>query len=510
MHPVGDAPPVVHLLIGPQARATRCDPPLGAHPQHLGKHQASSAQRARAQMNQVVVGGTTLDRRVLGHGRHHDPVFQGQTTHPIGREHGWRGDLGRGGLALRCRPLGKPLFIARQPIGVSQAQVFVPDALAAGEHGIHELFGLELIAIALATDLKPFHGVPSRVLYAQGVDTANGLVLRQHLGQVFGGIANGLELTHQLDGVFEGQLGARANGKVGGVHRVAHQHDVCALLVFQPPLLAHHALKVQPRRTPQMTRIGHQRMALQVVGKELLAKRNRLRLIGLVQAVRQPHVLGALHDEGRGVFIEFVDVGLKPAVLGFLKVEGEGVVQAMRAQPDVAVGAHHDVGLEVRLVLVANAGVDAVAGNDEVGIGKIGVRHHLLFKHQLHAQLLAAGLQDVEEFFAPNAHKAVTPRSDAAALEQQLDVVPVVEGLLNFVGRGPIPQAHVVHGGVGEHHPPAKGVVGPVALHHPHPMRRVELFHQNREIQAGWPTADANNVHAPPLLKIEYFKLQTI
>ena len=51
-------------------------------------------------------------------------------------------------------------------------------------------------------------------------------------------------------------------------------------------------------------------------------------LVGLVQAVRLPDVLRALDDEGRGVVVELVDVGLEPAVLGLLEEEGEGVVRA--------------------------------------------------------------------------------------------------------------------------------------------------------------------------------------
>jgi hypothetical protein len=68
-----------------------------------------------------------------------------------------------------------------------------------------------------------------------------------------------------------------------------------------------------------VARVGHQRLALQVVGEQLLAEGDRLGLVGLVQAVRQPDVLGALDDEGGGLVVELVDVGLEPAVLGLLE-----------------------------------------------------------------------------------------------------------------------------------------------------------------------------------------------
>jgi len=37
----------------------------------------------------------------------------------------------------------------------------------------------------------------------------------------------------------------------------------------------------------------------------------------------------------------------------------------------------------------------------------------------------------------------------------------------------------------------------PVALDHHHLVRRVLLFHQQREVQAGGPAADADDLHDP-------------
>jgi len=41
-------------------------------------------------------------------------------------------------------------------------------------------------------------------------------------------------------------------------------------------------------------------------------------------------------------------------------------------------------------------------------------------------------LQNIEQFFTPDTYKAVAARTNDAAFEMQLDVVPVVEGLLDF------------------------------------------------------------------------------
>ena len=48
---------------------------------------------------------------------------------------------------------------------------------------------------------------------------------------------------------------------------------------------------------------------------------------------------------------------------------------------------------------------------------------------------------------------------------------------------------------VGEHHAPAEGVVGPVALDHRDPVRGVLLLHEQREVQARRAAADADDVH---------------
>ena len=196
------------------------------------------------------------------------------------------------------------------------------------------------------------------------------------------------------------------------------------------------------------------------------------------------------------MFIELVDVGLEPAVFGLLKNEVEGVELLVGAEPDKPVGPRDHVGFKHIGVQVADARVDAVAGDDQIGIREVGVGHHVLLKHQLDTQLFTTRLQDVEQLLAANAHKTVAAAADGAALETQLDVVPVVEGLLDGGGGGWVPLAHVLHGGVGEHHAPAKSVVRLVALDHGDVVCRILHFHQQAEIQASWPTPDTDDLHA--------------
>ena len=491
MNPVRNALPGLLLLRRVSPGAARRDAPLGADTGHLGKHQPRPAHGARAQMHEVIVSGHAVHGRVLGHGRHHDAVLEREPAQPVGQEHGRRR------LAIRGHAIsfGQPALIAVQPGGIAQAQILVTDALAARQHGVHELLGLELIAVALSADLEPLHRIPGRVLQAQRLHTTRLLVGGQHLGNMHHRIADLLELARQLDGILNRQLGPRADCKMRRMHGIAHQHHMAAPGIAQPPLVADHALKIDPGRTAQMSRIGHQLLALQIVRKQLFAEGNGLLLVGAIEAAGLPAFLRGLDDESRSLVVELVDMRLEPAMLGAHEIKGEGLVDLVRAQPDVAIGTGDDIGLESVLVLAADAGVHAVAGNDEVGIRILLVALHIGLEHQVDTQLLAARLQDVEQVLAANPHKAMAAGANPASLEQQFDIVPMVEGLLDLRRRHRVPDAHIVHGGIGEHHAPAEGVIGQVALHHRHLVRRVHLLHQQREIQAGGAATYADDLH---------------
>ena len=68
---------------------------------------------------------------------------------------------------------------------------------------------------------------------------------------------------------------------MGGVNGVSHQHHVAAPIEVGP-LFAFDTLKIQPRRAPQVARVGHQFRTLQITRKDFFAKCDGLVLIGLV------------------------------------------------------------------------------------------------------------------------------------------------------------------------------------------------------------------------------------
>src|SRR5258708_26843802 len=113
-------------------------------------------------------------------------------------------------------------------------------------------------------------------------------------------------------------------------------------------------------------------------------------------------------------------MGLEPAVLGLHEGEGEGIEHLGRAQPHEAAAALVDIGPKGIGIARAHLAVDAVRGDDQVGV--VLARHrlvvlHEVLEHQLHAHVLAARLQDVEQLLAAYADEAMAAAAQAAALE---------------------------------------------------------------------------------------------
>ena len=297
------------------------------------------------------------------------------------------------------------------------------------------------------------------------------------------------------------------------MHRVAHQHDVAAA-VEMAPFAADQTVEVEPGRAAQMAGIAHQARAIEDFTEKFLAEGDRARFVGRIEAVRLEHILGRLDDKGRGVFVEFVDMGLEPAVFGAAKIEGESVVGLLGPEPDEAVRPHQNVRLELLLVSVANLRVDAVGSDDQVGVGEFEVGVDLALEHELHPELFAAFLQNVEQFLAADADKAVAGGAHTPVFDPDLDVVPMVERGLDRLRGLAVPSAHILHGRIGENDAPAEGVVRLVPLNDRNVMGRVFLLHQQAEIEPSRAASDANDAHmflrpSPPnSTRRKWFRLQ--
>ena len=150
-------------------------------------------------------------------------------------------------------------------------------------------------------------------------------------------------------------------------------------------------------------------MAAQMLGKDTLAGRDGFlfRHIGKAQPV--PCVGQAFDDEGRGVFVELVNMGPNPAVFGFLEDKGKGVVKlGMGAQPDEFAFARVNIGLENLRIIAPHNRVDAISRHDQIVFFAVFFgRLELCLELQIHAQFPRARLQQDQHRLAPDARKAV-------------------------------------------------------------------------------------------------------
>ena len=177
---------------------------------------------------------------------------------------------------------------------------------------------------------------------------------------------------------------------------------------------------------------------------------------------------------------------LEPPVLGLFEREGEGVECLVRAEPDEAAFAQVDVGLVHVGVARADAAVETIAGDHQVSlvlrgqrlvVGRVGL------EDQVDAQFEAALLQDVQQALAADAAEAVAAGAHLPALEEDLDVIPMVERLPDHPRRAGLGHLEIGQRLVAQHHAPAEGVEGAVALDHGDLELRMPRLHQQSEVQ---------------------------
>ena len=161
-------------------------------------------------------------------------------------------------------------------------------------------------------------------------------------------------------------------------------------------------------------------------------------------------------------------------------------------------GPRHDVGLEDAGVLAADARVDAVAGDHQVGVGVVGVADRPRSRRRASTPSASQrACRMLSSFLRPMPTKPWPPERIVRPLNCSSMSSQCANDGLDRVGGVAVPFAHVVHRRVGEHHAPAEGVVGPVALDDGDVVRCApQLLHQQREVQAGGAAADADDLHA--------------
>ena len=146
---------------------------MGRDAGHFGADHSGAAHRAAGQMDEMKIVGDTVDGHVGGHRRDDHSIFQGESADGERCEHRRHGVID---TVLR----GEPLFDVLDVGGVAQFEIFVADALAAGEQAVGELLRLEVdVALDL---LEPFHAIAGGALQFQSFDFAVGLIALKGVG----------------------------------------------------------------------------------------------------------------------------------------------------------------------------------------------------------------------------------------------------------------------------------------------------------------------------------------
>lgn len=310
-------------------------------------------------------------------------------------------------------------------------------------------------------------------------------------------------------------------GGVGGVT----EEDERGAFNGVPPFFADDVDEVDPEGA-----VGEEARFAEEIGEEILAIGDGVGLGGFVQPGASPYVFGTFDDEGAGGAVEGVGMDLKEAVFVFFEEEGEGVEQAVGAEPDVFGLPEGEGGLENVGKLFADGGVDPVGGDDEVVVGGIngeggdaggvgadggdGVEEGfgggwlvcwwvgwlrgedgLVFEGHLDAEFAATILQDLEQAAAGHAREVVAVGADDFAFVVDVYRRPGDEFFRDaFVG-GEVGFAKGVDGAIREDDAPAVGRARGVAFHDVNVVSRVGFFEENGRVEAAGAAAEEEGFH---------------
>ncbi len=247
-------------------------------------------------------------------------------------------NIGGTGVFLRLAggALAEPALDPLEIGLVARAQVLVADALAAGQERIGELARREA---GIARDvLEPFGRVARRRLQPQHLDAPLGLV-------------GGKRRARSSGWRPMARASAIASSSASLVPEPIEKCAECAASPISTTLPLDPALVGDARETsPSPDSLASSLPSAPGLSHGANRRRQKssvCRGVGPVEPGGAPGLLAGLDDEGRGVLVEAVGVRLEPAPFGRDEDEGEGVEQAVRAEPDELVAAPVDLGLEV-------------------------------------------------------------------------------------------------------------------------------------------------------------------
>ena len=416
---VDDARPPVRMLRRIQPGAAGGDARLGRDAGHFGIDESRAAQGARAVVHQVPVVGRPVRGGVLAHRRNHHAVREPHAAQRERREHRRRrGEIRRHLDVLGLRHLaGPPAVDGGDEPGVAQAQILVGNLFGAAHQGKVELHRFHVPEAAHV--LEEHQADIGRMLDPLRLLAAGRLVDGQRRPRV---VRARQQRRMQRDGVLQRQLGARADGEMGGVRRVAEEHDIAVV-----PLRAGDGGKIAPVRAVG-EHFGRAPVGpAQFLGEQLLhVRRRRLFVLDAKAGFAERFVRGFDHQGALALGIH-IGVQVPDAARVLAEAVGEAGQPHVRAEPDEFVAAQIDFGPEMLRQAFAHPAVDAVRRHDQVGVA---VRLNSLvfgFIADVHAQCGGAALQDLQQRKALDAGESVARGLQYPALVMGIDIVPIGE-----------------------------------------------------------------------------------
>jgi hypothetical protein len=102
-------------------------------------------------------------------------------------------------------------------------------------------------------------------------------------------------------------------------------------------------------------------------------------------------------------------------------------------------------------------------------------------------------LQQCQQVHAANAAEPVPATEEALTADVDRDVIPMPQACHDGAVRRRISRVEVLHGLIGEHNAPAKGIRGSIALINLNLRARQRLFQKDGRVESGRAAAYGNN-----------------
>ena len=440
----------------------------------------------RRVVHEVPVGEVALFvGLVLRHRRHHDPVRELEPAQAEFREHRCRA-AGAVVVARLAEVAFVPLVVGGgDEARIAHDQVVVGDRLRAAHHHHRELEGVHVPRAVHA--LEPGErdvGVVLDDLARRATCLVVGLERACHAG-----LAVREHGVGERDRALHRELAAGADREVRRRLRVAEDDDVA-----DRPAVAEDAGELTPVRAVQQ-----QPMALELLRVDALELGRAAGLVELREPVTSPARVAHLEHPGRVSRLVLVGVRADDPVLGLAEEVVELVHRAGRAHPAEPVRLRDDRRLETVAEVLADRRVDAVGGEDHVGVGEARLqlgRRDLDAEVQGDANGPAALLEDVEQGEPRHAAEAVARATHLVALVVDRDVVPIGEFAPEALERLGVAREELLERLVREHDAEAEGVVGAVLLVDLDVPVGTLLLREQREVEPPGAATDHHDLHS--------------